>query len=60
MTSEPLKNAGPSTGQMVEHLDNLLDEYYEVLGYSEKGIPTTEKLKELGVYEAMKDLAGLQ
>lgn len=60
MTSEPLRCAGPSTGQKVENLDNLLDEYYEALGYSKQGIPTVEKLKQLGVRETVKDLPGLQ
>jgi len=57
MTSEPLKNAGPSTGQIVKDLDILLDEYYETLGYTKEGVPTIEKLKDLELEEAIKDLA---
>jgi aldehyde:ferredoxin oxidoreductase len=53
MTSEPLKNAGPSPGQFVKDLDNLLDEYYEALGYTKEGIPTIEKLKELGMEDVI-------
>jgi aldehyde:ferredoxin oxidoreductase len=49
MVSEPLRNAGPSTGQVIHHLDALLDEYYEALGYTKEGIPTPEKLEELKV-----------
>ncbi len=49
MVSEPLGNAGPSTGQVVKNLDRLLDEYYEALGYTKDGVPTIEKLKELGI-----------
>ncbi len=49
MLSEPLKHAGPATGQLVSHLDRLLDEYYEALGYTKEGIPSVEKLKELRI-----------
>jgi aldehyde:ferredoxin oxidoreductase len=51
MTSQPLQEAGPSTGQVVRHLDALLDEYYEALGYTREGVPTDEKLKDLGIEE---------
>ena len=57
MTSEPLKNAGPSTGQIVKNLDHLLDEYYDALGYTKEGIPKTQKLRELQIEEAVKDIA---
>ena len=49
MLLEPLKDAGPATNQIVKDLDGLLDEYYEFLGYTKEGIPTTEKLKELKI-----------
>jgi aldehyde:ferredoxin oxidoreductase len=49
MVSELLKNAGPSTGQVVKNLSGMLDEYYEALGYTEDGVPTIDKLKELGI-----------
>ena len=49
MLSEPLKNAGPATGQVIRHLDTLLNEYYEALGYTEEGMPTPQKLKELKI-----------
>jgi aldehyde:ferredoxin oxidoreductase len=49
MLSEPLRNAGPATGQVISHLDRLLDEYYEALGYTKEGVPTAEKLKELRI-----------
>ena len=49
MTTEPLTNAGPATGQVVRNLDALLDESYDSLGYSREGVPTREKLKELGL-----------
>ena len=38
--------SGESKGQIVE-LDALLDDYYNVMGWNSKGIPTDEKLKEL-------------
>ena len=37
---------GESKGQIVE-LDALLDDYYNVMGWNSKGVPTEEKLKEL-------------
>jgi aldehyde:ferredoxin oxidoreductase len=51
MTSEPLQKAGPSSGQVIENLDTLLDEYYEALGYTREGVPTAEKLRSLGIEE---------
>ena len=38
--------SGESKGQKVE-LDALLDDYYNVMGWNSKGVPTEEKLKEL-------------
>lgn len=48
--TEPIK-AGDSKGQYIpqEDLDKMLDEYYEARGWSKEGIPTPEKLKELGI-----------
>jgi aldehyde:ferredoxin oxidoreductase len=57
MISEPLKNAGPSTGQVVKAQDILLDEYYDAFGYTKNGIPKIDKLKELGLGEAVQDVA---
>jgi aldehyde:ferredoxin oxidoreductase len=36
-------------------LDLLLDDYYEAHGWTKEGIPSVEKLKELG----MEDLASI-
>jgi len=44
-TEEPMPK-GESIGQIVE-LDSLLDDYYKVMGWDSKGIPTEKKLKEL-------------
>ena len=60
MTSEPLQDAGPSTGQIVKNLEGLLDEYYEALGYTKEGIPTIEKIKALGMEEIVKDISNAQ
>jgi aldehyde:ferredoxin oxidoreductase len=56
MLYEPLKNAGPSTGQVVGDLDGLLDEYYDVLGYTKDGIPSIEKISDLGLKSLVNDL----
>jgi aldehyde:ferredoxin oxidoreductase len=39
---------GPATGHVVE-LDPMLDEYYRIMGWDENGIPTRERLEELGL-----------
>lgn len=39
---------GPSKG-MTHHLDELLPEYYKSRGWTEGGLPTDEKLAELGL-----------
>jgi aldehyde:ferredoxin oxidoreductase len=54
---EPIPDEGPSKGAMVTQaeLDLLLDDYYESRGWTREGVPTTAKLKELG----MDDLLGL-
>jgi aldehyde:ferredoxin oxidoreductase len=55
---EPLPD-GPSKGQRIskEELENMLDNYYELRGWDTKtGIPKPEKLKELGLENAAKEL----
>ena len=39
---------GPSKG-LVVHLDEMLNEYYKLRGWDQNGIPTKEKLRELGL-----------
>lgn len=51
---EDLVEEGPSKG-FVHKLDELLPQYYKERGWSECGIPTAEKLKELGL-EIAKNL----
>ena len=47
MLTEPLQDAGPATGQVIGRLNTLLDEYYNALGYTRKGIPSSRKLRSL-------------
>lgn len=57
-TEEPLPD-GPSKGQRIskEELENMLDNYYELRGWDRKtGIPKPEKLKELGLEKAAREL----
>ncbi|MFX1451207.1 MAG: aldehyde ferredoxin oxidoreductase family protein [Promethearchaeota archaeon] len=48
--NETLKS-GPSKGVKIDKkgFDAMLDEYYESRGWTKEGIPTPEKLKELGL-----------
>jgi aldehyde:ferredoxin oxidoreductase len=45
--SQPLAD-GPAKGQVVE-LDGMLDGYYARMGWDKNGIPTTQRLGELGL-----------
>jgi aldehyde:ferredoxin oxidoreductase len=56
ITTEPLKNAGPAEGQFISNPEGMLDEYYQVRGWDEEGVPSTEKLMELGLEEIIKDV----
>jgi len=40
--------SGPGKGNATR-LDTMLPEYYQLRGWSEKGIPTEERLKELEI-----------
>ncbi|MFN2136219.1 MAG: aldehyde ferredoxin oxidoreductase C-terminal domain-containing protein, partial [Candidatus Promineifilaceae bacterium] len=44
---QPL-NGGPAGGHVVE-LDPMLDAYYGLMGWDENGVPTAERLQELGI-----------
>lgn len=54
---EPIPDEGPAKGAFVTQaeLDLLLDDYYESRGWTNQGVPTVEKLRELG----MDDLVGI-
>lgn len=45
--TQPMKN-GPASGQVVE-LEPMLDEYYRLMGWDAHGIPTRERLENLGL-----------
>ncbi len=47
MLKDPIPN-GPSRGK-VNHLHEMLPEYYKLRGWDAEGIPTEEKLKELAL-----------
>jgi aldehyde:ferredoxin oxidoreductase len=49
MTQDPLPD-GPSKG-MVCHLEEMLEKYYQLRGWTRDGIPTEVKLKELGLLD---------
>jgi aldehyde:ferredoxin oxidoreductase len=49
MLHEPMPE-GPAKGKVVE-LDVMLPKFYEVRGWDENGIPTKEKLQELGLVD---------
>ncbi len=55
--TEPLHTGtAPGEGQMIMGLDNFLDDYYRLRGWSPDGIPTRGKLEQLGLGWLAKDL----
>lgn len=57
LRTEPLHTReAPGEGQMVSHNDEFLDKYYELRGWYNDGVPTPEKLKELGLDYIIKDI----
>ncbi|MFC1823093.1 aldehyde ferredoxin oxidoreductase family protein [Thermodesulfobacteriota bacterium] len=55
-TTEPIRNAGPYTGEVVSNLDGLIDEYYRLMGYTREGIPTSDRLERLGLQSIAQDM----
>jgi len=57
---QPITDEGPSKGAYVtqEELDLLLDDYYAVRGWTREGVPTVEKLKELGMEDLIHMVEG--
>jgi len=45
--------SGPAHGHIVE-LEPLLDEYYQLMGWDNNGIPTSERLRDLGLAELLE------
>lgn len=57
MRSEPLQTRGaPGDGQMVRNQDKFLDRYYQLRGWTKEGIPTSQKLNELGLGFVLGDM----
>jgi aldehyde:ferredoxin oxidoreductase len=58
----PIPDDGPVKGAFVsqEELDLLLDDYYDSRGWTLEGVPKTEKLKELGMDDALSIVEGKQ
>jgi aldehyde:ferredoxin oxidoreductase len=54
--TEPLKNAGPSEGQVYKNYDLMLDEYYTERGWDKDGIPTEGKLSELDLENIIEEI----
>lgn len=55
--SEPLHTLkAEGEGQMIRSLDKFLDEYYHLRGWTSEGIPTSEKLEELGLGYIIEDM----
>jgi aldehyde:ferredoxin oxidoreductase len=58
----PIPDEGPVKGAFVsqEELDLLLDDYYESRGWTLEGVPTAEKLREIGMDELLGIVEGKQ
>jgi aldehyde:ferredoxin oxidoreductase len=53
---EPLENAVAGVGEMYRKFDKMIDEYYNVRGWNNNGIPTADKLRSLGLDYVIKDI----
>ncbi|MFQ6068228.1 MAG: aldehyde ferredoxin oxidoreductase family protein [Candidatus Bathyarchaeia archaeon] len=58
----PIPDEGPAKGSHVTQaeLDLLLDDYYEIRGWTKDGIPTVAKLKDIGMEEYISIVKGAQ
>lgn len=57
MLNEPLHTGtAPGEGQMIKALDKFLDQYYQARGWTPEGIPSPQKLNELGLGHIIKDM----
>jgi aldehyde:ferredoxin oxidoreductase len=58
--AEPLHTGtAPGEGQMIRGMEEFLDEYYKLRGWTAQGIPSPEKLNQLGLADAAQDMAKL-
>ncbi|MFH0812971.1 MAG: aldehyde ferredoxin oxidoreductase family protein [Pseudomonadota bacterium] len=53
---EPLLEAEAATGQTVSKLEEMVKEYYKGRGWTEEGFPPPEKLRNLGLERAARDI----
>ena len=59
MLTEPLHTYGaPGEGEMVREMEQFLDRYYELRGWTKDGAPTRQKLVGLGLGEMTNDMTG--
>ena len=59
MLTEPLHTRkAPGEGQIVRSQDKFLDRYYEIRGWTKEGIPSSQKLNELGLGYVLNDVTG--
>jgi aldehyde:ferredoxin oxidoreductase len=57
MLTEPLHTrSAPGEGQMIRNLGKFLDRYYAIRGWAPEGIPSPQKLNELGLSYVLKDM----
>ncbi|MCH8908737.1 MAG: aldehyde ferredoxin oxidoreductase, partial [Candidatus Heimdallarchaeota archaeon] len=56
--NEGVKNAGPHTGKHldVNQYDGLLDHYYELREWDDRGIPTRSLMDKLGLSQEAEEL----
>ncbi|MBA7569989.1 putative oxidoreductase YdhV [subsurface metagenome] len=55
--TEPLHTIeAEGEGQILRKLDQFLDEYYHLRGWTQSGVPSREKLQELGLGYVVKDM----
>jgi aldehyde:ferredoxin oxidoreductase len=60
LLTEPLETGtAEGQGQIVRGLERFLDEYYQLRGWTNTGIPTPEKLRSLGLNDAADDMERL-
>jgi aldehyde:ferredoxin oxidoreductase len=58
--TEPLRTGtAPGEGQMIRGMEEFLDEYYHLRGWTADGIPSPEKLNQLGLRDAAQDMQKL-
>jgi aldehyde:ferredoxin oxidoreductase len=58
MLNEPLHTYdAPGEGEVVREMEQFLDRYYELRGWTKDGIPTAKKLAELGLSKMAKDMS---